>query len=808
MATSEKNLICPSCYRVVEQADAECAACRESVWLEGKVALREPLERDHPNVFRGLLRDAEGTTTDVVVKVLDVGSIRDWREHDRFRRQREILESLADLAVPRALGDFTRGGRVYHCQTLLAGAPLGVSRPAAALETVAARLLELVGQLHARGIIHRDLKLEHVLVNDQEGVQLIDFGSARRLGESEGVADPQPTVVGTPGYMAPEQAGGDARPESDLFAVGRILEKALGGRPATPRLARLVRRLTHPDWRKRPSSAAAALQLLAPRRALPFWPFLVAASIAAVFGMSSLRAHLASPPPPPPSEAPMSVAPPADDLEVRAIALLRAWEVAQNEHDFDRYSALYAASFSGTSRGAGGTPRSFSRTDWLAARRKMFNPTMAVQTYDVSFVPDGDGARGALWLDQRFRNGSYADHGRKRIDVAPVDGELRIVREQMMEVRPGWDEEDYRRRFPAHGATCDVAFDPSGRNFLVTLGRFDDYQAALRAAGKARLRNVPVEIVWGDDFEELERGYWLLSGATDGEPEAREIAAATRGRVIAVHPAAPEFPAVLRFIEERQVRSSPELITVARDQVYVVNRDEATVFALKEDGALEERYHVPVPAGLSPVRVAAREGHAFVLDGAGHWSLIAESGLTVTRSFDPEPEGHVAVFGDHRFDLETNQVAYRFREGEARRFPLNARGAGLWRIGADRLLLFREGRYDKSNLHLFAVGNTGVRLTKVCGSVVGELTEAAHVTIGDIDLDTDREGGFEIWSSQWGFFEPELEATPVCPERTHHDDNDCGDHHVVQIDSDARLLRRPVLKVDGSADCEELCYGD
>jgi serine/threonine protein kinase len=806
MPTIEKNLICSGCYATIDAAGPTCPACRVSVWLEGRLALREPLRPDHPNVFRGLLQGGDDAPPEtVVVKILDVAAIRDWREHDRFRRQKGILESLADLAVPRALGDFERGGRVFHCQTLLSGVPIGVARPVDELEKIAARLLGLVGALHARGIVHRDLKPEHVLLDEEGRAQLVDFGSARRLAEVAEAGDVQPTVVGTPGYMPPEQAAGEVRPESDLFAVGRILQAALDGRPPSRRLGRLIGRLSHPDWRKRPRSAAAALRLLERPHAIPVWPALVAAiAVLLLVGAGSLgmrrRAAAADPAPAPtPPPAAMSLPPPADDLESRATALLNDWETAQNLHDFDRYAALYAPAFTGTRRTPNGGERKLDRADWLTARRKIFTPTLKVQAYDVGVTPEADGA--TLWFDQRFRNGTYADHGRKKMVVAPIDGALRIVAEEMLDVKPGWDEEDFRRRFPAHGATCDVAFDPSGRPYLVALARFDGYQEALRAAGKARLRNVPVEIVQGDDFDGLDRGYWVLSGATDQEAEAREIAAATRGRVLEVRPAEPKFPAVLRWIEDRQVTSSADLITVAREVVYVVNDREATAFTL-HDGGLVEKYHVALPTGGKPVRVAAHEGRAFVLDQAGHWSLIAEGAVTATRSFDPEPEGKTALFGDHRFDVDGKELAHRLREGEARRFPLVSNGAGIWRVGTDRLLLYREGGYHKPNLFLFAVGATAVRLTKVCGAIAGELTEAPHVTIGEIDLDADREGGFEIWSSAFGFYEPSLDASPVCPD---HVPSDCSGHEYSQIDRDVGLLRRPLLRVDGYADCEVFC---
>ncbi len=104
-----------------------------------------------------------------------------------------------------------------------------------------ARLLAIFTQVceglaaaHEHGVIHRDLKPENIIVNDQDYVNVLDWGLARRYSVTGSYANAPRTVagavMGSPGYMAPEQARGDsdkAGPQADVFALGAILYRIL-----------------------------------------------------------------------------------------------------------------------------------------------------------------------------------------------------------------------------------------------------------------------------------------------------------------------------------------------------------------------------------------------------------------------------------------------------------------------------------------------------------------------------------------------------------------------------------------------------
>src|SRR5262249_58499958 len=109
-----------------------------------------------------------------------------------------------------------------------AAAPLD-ARPAAALVETLARAMHAA---HRRGVIHRDLKPANVLLTADGTPKITDFGLAKQL-EEDGHTH-SGTVLGTPAYMAPEQAAGrprEAGPWTDVYALGAILYEALAGRP-------------------------------------------------------------------------------------------------------------------------------------------------------------------------------------------------------------------------------------------------------------------------------------------------------------------------------------------------------------------------------------------------------------------------------------------------------------------------------------------------------------------------------------------------------------------------------------------------
>src|SRR5262249_24935777 len=111
----------------------------------------------------------------------------------------------------------------------LTGTPWPARRAAELVQTLA----RAMHAAHAQGVVHRDLKPANVLLTRDGQPKITDFGLAKRLDES--VAQTQSgAIVGTPSYMAPEQAGGKGGPvgpAADVYALGAILYELVTARP-------------------------------------------------------------------------------------------------------------------------------------------------------------------------------------------------------------------------------------------------------------------------------------------------------------------------------------------------------------------------------------------------------------------------------------------------------------------------------------------------------------------------------------------------------------------------------------------------
>lgn len=200
---------------------------------------------------------------DVAIKVLDDDQARaaDPSGRDRFLRE---ARSAARLQHPHLVTVYDAGedaGELFLVMELVDGQSLAalIARraplPVAEAVSFATQILDGLSAVHADGVIHRDVKPANVLVDRSGRVRLTDFGIAKRLDEIEENLTSAGMVVGTPTYLAPEQAvGGRLSEATDVYLVGLVLYEMLTGTRPTP-AARDPREVRH----EVPAGIAAAV---------------------------------------------------------------------------------------------------------------------------------------------------------------------------------------------------------------------------------------------------------------------------------------------------------------------------------------------------------------------------------------------------------------------------------------------------------------------------------------------------------------------------------------------------------------------
>ena len=176
----------------------------------------------------------------VAVKILppDLAFRSDVR--DRFMRE---AETSARLTHPHIVPIFTvdeKDGLAYFIMSLVEGENLGDrvrmhgALPVTEVRRIMREVADALDYAHSRGVVHRDIKPDNILIDSQSGRAMVtDFGIARAATEGDTRLTATGTAIGTPAYMSPEQCAGDRELDgrSDLYSLGAVAYYMLTGKP-------------------------------------------------------------------------------------------------------------------------------------------------------------------------------------------------------------------------------------------------------------------------------------------------------------------------------------------------------------------------------------------------------------------------------------------------------------------------------------------------------------------------------------------------------------------------------------------------
>jgi serine/threonine protein kinase len=247
-------MFCPQCGTWNRATSPACQRCNETLPELERVPFDRPdeeitrLRRATGNRYRVLRRLGGGGMADVyvaeqvqltrrvVIKVLHPHLARDAEVAERFRRE---AEAAAKLVHPHIVAIHDYGATadvVFTVMPYLEGGSMAdliqktrFLEPARAA-TIASQVACALDYAHRRGVVHRDVKPDNVLFDEDGNAALTDFGIA--TARFHGRLTASGRAMGTPHYMSPEQAMGklvDGR--SDIYAVGILLYEALVGFP-------------------------------------------------------------------------------------------------------------------------------------------------------------------------------------------------------------------------------------------------------------------------------------------------------------------------------------------------------------------------------------------------------------------------------------------------------------------------------------------------------------------------------------------------------------------------------------------------
>jgi serine/threonine protein kinase len=213
----------------------------------------------------------------------------------RFEQEAQMLYRLGEHSqIPRLHAHFKEGQQFFLVQEFIDGHELtqelmpGQGWPESKIWQFLQELLKVLTVLHEQGVIHRDLKPSNILRRkSDQALVLIDFGAVKALAAgSTSPAVPHTLIIGTLGYLAPEQANGMPQLASDIYAVGIIALQALSGRH--PQEFARDSQTGELDWRSRLPNLSPGLVNILERMVCSHWHDRYANAMEAIAALEAL----------------------------------------------------------------------------------------------------------------------------------------------------------------------------------------------------------------------------------------------------------------------------------------------------------------------------------------------------------------------------------------------------------------------------------------------------------------------------------------------------------------------------------------
>jgi serine/threonine protein kinase len=238
------EIICPNCGENNTLELELCRSCKSNLMLNDKYYLVDVLGENNQITYLGSFLPHEPNTSPlaqagidvvtVVIKELSVSNLENWKNKELFEREVSVLNSLNHSQIPKLIESFeskNSSAEIYLVMEYIEGINLKEEISKTRYNENEAlllieELLEILDYLHSFSppIVHRDIKPSNIIRRKVDNkLVLIDFGAVTETLKVEGGS----TVVGTYGYMAPEQFMGQASIQSDYYSLGAIIIKLL-----------------------------------------------------------------------------------------------------------------------------------------------------------------------------------------------------------------------------------------------------------------------------------------------------------------------------------------------------------------------------------------------------------------------------------------------------------------------------------------------------------------------------------------------------------------------------------------------------